>query len=80
MQLKFQSLNREVAMLVLTRKSKESIVVFRSDGQDSGIRVVVLEISKGIVKLGIEAPPDVAIHRMEVWERIKESRAVLRAS
>lgn len=67
-------------MLVLTRKSKESIVVFRSDGQDSGIRVVVLEISKGIVKLGIEAPPDVAIHRMEVWERIKESRAVLRAS
>ncbi len=58
----------------------ESIVVFRSDGEDSGIRIVVLEIAKGIVKLGIEAPPDVAIHRMEVWERIKDSRAVLRAS
>lgn len=67
-------------MLVLTRKKAESIVVFRSDGQDSGIRIVVLEISKGIVKLGIEAPPDVAIHRMEVWERITESRAVLKAS
>ena len=67
-------------MLVLTRKKAESIVVFRSDGQDSGIRIVVLEISKGIVKLGIEAPPDVAIHRMEVWDRIKESRAVLKAS
>ena len=67
-------------MLVLTRKNAESIVVFRSDGQDSGIRIVVLEISKGIVKLGIEAPPDVSIHRMEVWERIRESRAVLKAS
>ena len=58
-------------MLVLTRKKAESIVVFRSDGEDSGIRIVVLEISRGIVKLGIEAPPDVSIHRMEVWERIK---------
>ena len=67
-------------MLVLTRKKAESIVVFRSDGQDSGIRIVVLEISKGIVKLGIEAPPDVSIHRMEVWDRIKESRAVAKAS
>ena len=67
-------------MLVLTRKKAESIVVFRSDGEDSGIRIVVLEISKGIVKLGIEAPPDVSIHRMEVWDRIRESRAVLKAS
>jgi carbon storage regulator len=67
-------------MLVLTRKKAESIVVFRSDGQDSGIRIVVLEISKGIVKLGIEAPPDVSIHRMEVWDRIKESRAASKAS
>lgn len=67
-------------MLVLTRKKAESIVVFRSDGEDSEIRVVVLEISKGIVKLGIEAPPDVSIHRMEVWERIKESHAALKAS
>lgn len=67
-------------MLVLTRKKAESIVVFRSDGQDSGIRIVVLEISKGIVKLGIEAPPEVSIHRMEVWDRIKQSRPVLKAS
>ena len=67
-------------MLVLTRKKAESIVVLCPDGEDSGIRIVVLEISKGIVKLGIEAPPDVSIHRMEVWDRIKESRAVLKAS
>lgn len=67
-------------MLVLTRKRTESIVVFRSDGLDSGIKIKVLEISKGIVKLGIEAPPEVSIHRMEVWERINESHAALKAS
>lgn len=67
-------------MLVLTRKKAESIVVFRSDGEDSGIRIVVLEISKGIVKLGIEAPPEISVHRMEVWDRIRESRTVLKAS
>lgn len=67
-------------MLVLTRKRAESIVVFSSDGEDSRIRIVVLEVSKGVVKLGIEAPPDVAVHRMEVWDRIKESHAVLKAS
>lgn len=67
-------------MLVLTRKKAESIVVFRPDGQNSGIRIVVLEISRGIVKLGIEAPPEVSIHRMEVLDRIKESRGVLNES
>lgn len=67
-------------MLVLTRKKAESIVVFRSDGEDSGIRIVILEISKGIVKLGIEAPPEISVHRMEVWDRIRESRTVLKAS
>jgi carbon storage regulator len=67
-------------MLVLTRKKAEAIVVFRSDGEDSGIRIVVLEISKGIVKLGIEAPPEISVHRMEVWDRIRESRTVLKAS
>lgn len=67
-------------MLVLTRKKAESIVVFSSDGEDSGVRILVLEISKGIVKLGLEAPSDVSIHRMEVWGRIKQSHAILKAS
>lgn len=67
-------------MLVLTRKKAESIVVFSSDSEDVGIRIVVLEIAKGIVKLGIEAPPDVSIHRMEVWERIRDARPTAKAS
>jgi len=57
-------------MLVLTRKENETIVI----GSES-VRVKVLEASKGIVKIGVSAPPDVPVHRLEVWDRIKESEA-----
>ena len=53
-------------MLILTRKLGESIVV------DSEIQVTVLEVSDGKVKLGIEAPKSVRIHRKEVFESIRE--------
>jgi len=51
-------------MLVITRKSSESILI----GND--IRVTVLEISEGKVKIGIEAPKHVNIVRTEVLETI----------
>ena len=54
-------------MLVLTRKKNESIVI-RDD-----IVVTVVEIRHDRVRLGIEAPKTVAIHRREVYERIKGS-------
>ena len=53
-------------MLVLTRKVGEKIKI----GDDTMIRV--LEISKGNVKVGIEAPKDVSIMRYEVLERVQE--------
>ncbi len=53
-------------MLVLTRKIGERIKI----GDD--IVVSVLEISKGTVRLGVEAPKRVPIHRHEVYERIQE--------
>jgi len=53
-------------MLVLTRKSGESIVV------GSDIRITVLEIQGRQIRLGIEAPVDVSVHRGEVYERIRE--------
>ncbi|MFZ5571700.1 MAG: carbon storage regulator CsrA [Thermodesulfobacteriota bacterium] len=53
-------------MLVLTRKVGERIQI----GDD--IVVSILEISKGNVRLGVEAPKRVAIHRHEVYERIQE--------
>ncbi len=47
-------------MLVLSRKPSESVVI------DGDIRVTIVKISGNKVRLGIEAPPDVAIKRSEL--------------
>ncbi|WP_447972103.1 carbon storage regulator CsrA [Nitrospira sp. Kam-Ns4a] len=51
-------------MLVLTRRAGEGIAI----GTD--IHVVVLEVKGLQVRLGIEAPPQVQVHRDEVYARI----------
>ena len=51
-------------MLVLTRKPGQAVVIGES------VRVTVIEISPGVVRLGFEAPPEVAIHREEVYREI----------
>lgn len=53
-------------MLVLTRRRGESVKI----GTD--IRVVVLGVKGGQVRLGIEAPMAVAVHREEVYARIQD--------
>lgn len=52
-------------MLVITRKAGERICL----GDD--VVVTVLEIVGSTVRLGIEAPAEVPIHRHEVWAAIK---------
>lgn len=52
-------------MLVLSRKKNESIVV------DDAIVITVLEIRGDKVRLGIEAPKSVPIHRSEVYAAIQ---------
>ncbi len=57
-------------MLVLARKSGESLVI------GGKVRVEVLRISKGCVRLAIDAPEDVTVDREEVWfRRQKEAKA-----
>ena len=51
-------------MLVLTRQKDESILI----GPD--IRVTVIEVRGDKVRLGIEAPREVTVHRHEVFEAI----------
>ncbi|HTU92913.1 MAG TPA: carbon storage regulator [Gemmataceae bacterium] len=62
-------------MLVLTRKSQETVVVGGTDGSEAILRVTVLRIKGGSVLLGFEAADDVPVHRLEVWERIRASGA-----
>ena len=57
-------------MLVLSRKKNESIVV------DDAIVITVLEIRGDKVRLGIEAPKSVPIHRSEVYAAIQSHQAV----
>jgi carbon storage regulator len=57
-------------MLVLTRKNREAIVVGECGGNEQVLKVTVLEVRSGSVKLGFEANVDVPIHRAEVWDRI----------
>lgn len=56
-------------MLVLSRKKNESIRI----GED--ITIVVVEIRGDKVRLGIEAPKEIPVHRREVYEAIKRSVA-----
>jgi len=55
-------------MLVLSRKIDENIVI----GND--IRVYIISIKGDTVRLGIEAPKNISIHRSEVHEAIFENR------
>lgn len=56
-------------MLVLSRKKNESIVI------NDDITIVVVEIRGDKVRLGIEAPKEVPVHRNEVYEAIQKSQA-----
>jgi len=62
-------------MLVLTRKSQETVVIGGANGFESVLKVTVLRIKGGSVVLGFEAAADVPVHRLEVWERIHDSGA-----
>ena len=58
-------------MLVLSRKNQQSVVVGGANGFQRLLKVTVLGIRGGNVKLGFEVDGDVPVHRLEVWERIR---------
>jgi carbon storage regulator len=65
-------------MLVLSRKTQESVMVGGPGGNKHLLKVTVLEIRSGYVRLGFEADVRIAIHRSEVWEQIHaDGRAAL---
>ena len=57
-------------MLVLSRRSQESVVVGGQNPLERMLKVTVLEIRGGKVRLGFEVKDDVPVHRWEVWQRI----------
>lgn len=56
-------------MLVLTRRTGESIII------GNGIRLTVVSVGPGRVKIGVEAPPSVRVDREEVHARVQREKA-----
>ena len=61
-------------MLILSRKIGEAVVL------DEKITVRVIEVSKGVVKLGFDAPNDMLILREELEEEIKQANLEAKTS
>jgi carbon storage regulator len=54
-------------MLILSRKSGESIVI------DGRIHLKIVRVEGDVVKVGISAPADVPVHRLEIYEEIQRN-------
>ena len=59
-------------MLVLSRKKNESIVI------NDNIVITVVDVKGDKVRLGLDAPREVSIHRSEIYEAIREEKAAAR--
>lgn len=56
-------------MLILTRRAGETVMI------GSDVTITVLGVKGNQVRIGINAPKDVAVHREEIYERIQSEQA-----
>lgn len=56
-------------MLILTRRVGETVMI------GENVTVTVLGVKGNQVRVGINAPKDISVHRKEIFERIKKERA-----
>lgn len=61
-------------MLVLSRKANQSIMI------GSDIRVMVVGVDRDQVKIGIEAPRHVPVHRLEIFAEIQRTESLVAVS
>ena len=56
-------------MLILTRRAGETVMI------GSDVTITVLGVKGNQVRIGINAPKDVAVHREEIYERIQSEKS-----
>ena len=61
-------------MLVLTRNDNESIIIGDNPDMSKNIVITAVHIGKNRVRLGIEAPKEVPVHRSEVYNAIQKEK------
>ena len=61
---------KEGFMLVLSRQSDETIII------GDNIRVTIVEVRGYKVRIGIDAPLDVAVHRQEIYDAIRKEAQI----
>jgi carbon storage regulator len=59
-------------MLILTRRHGETLMI------GDHVKVVILGAQGNQVRIGVTAPKNIAIHREEIFERIKKAKATVR--
>jgi len=55
-------------MLILTRRIGESLQI------GDNVKITVLSVRGNQIQLGIDAPPEIAVHREEIYERLKREQ------
>jgi carbon storage regulator len=58
-------------MLVLSRRTNETIII-----GDNEVSITILSVHNNQVKLGIKAPKDVIVHRLEIFNLIQKEKLI----
>jgi len=61
-------------MLILTRRVGERIVIGNEPVEEDNIIVTVLGTKGGQIRIGVNAPKNVPVHRQEIYERIQAEK------